>query len=146
MDTRGNIAYFTSAEMPIREDLQSGGINGVPPYLIRNGSGGNEWLPIANPQPHQAVPFEILPFDEMPKLVNPVSGYFINANNDPTGNTRDNNAFNELRPGGGIYYLNPGYAIGTRAGRITQAFEERLAQGPVEPCPLSRERFRSPDR
>jgi len=129
MDVRGNIAYFTSAEMPIREDLQAGIINGVPPYLIRNGQGGNEWLPVANPQPHQAVPFEILPFDEMPQLVNPVSGYFINANNDPTGNTRDNNAFNEMRPGGGIYYLNPGYAIGTRAGRITQAFEERLAEG-----------------
>ena len=55
-----------------------------------------------DPQPHQAVPFEILPFDEMPKLVNPVGGYFINANNDPTGNTRDNNAFNEMRPGGGF--------------------------------------------
>ena len=59
------------------------------------------------------------------------NGYFINANNDPTGNTRDNNAFNELRPGGGIFYLNPGYAIGTRAGRITQGFEERLASGPL---------------
>ena len=129
MDTDGNIAYFTSAEMPIREDLQAGFINGVPPYLVRNGQGGNEWLPVTNPQPDQTVPFEILPFDEMPKLVNPVSGYFINANNDPTGNTRDNNAFNELRPGGGIFYLNPGYAIGTRAGRITQAFEERLAAG-----------------
>jgi penicillin amidase len=131
MDTDGNIAYLTSAEMPIREDLQAGTINGVPPYIIRNGLGGNEWLPVSNPQPQQAVPFEILPFDEMPKLVNPVNGYFINANNDPTGNTRDNNAFNELRPGGGIFYLNPGYAIGTRAGRITQAFEERLAAGPL---------------
>ncbi|MDH3276352.1 MAG: penicillin acylase family protein, partial [Gammaproteobacteria bacterium] len=131
MDTDGNIAYFTSAEMPIREDLQAGIINGSPPYLIRNGQGGNEWLPVSNPQPHQAVPFEILPFDEMPKLVNPVSGYFINANNDPTGNTLDNDAFNELRPGGGVFYLNPGYAIGTRAGRITQAFEERLATGPL---------------
>ena len=131
MDTDGNIAYFTSAEMPIREDLQAGITNGLPPYLIRNGLGGNEWLPVSNPQPQQAVPYEILPFDEMPKLINPVGGYFINANNDPTGNTRDNNAFNELRPGGGIFYLNPGYAIGTRAGRITQAFEERLAAGPL---------------
>ena len=131
MDSDGNIAYFTSAEMPIREDLQAGVINGVPPYIIRSGLGGNEWLPVSNPQPQQAVPFEILPFDEMPKLINPVGGYFINANNDPTGNTRDNNAFNELRPGGGIFYLNPGYAIGTRAGRITQAFEERLAAGPL---------------
>jgi len=131
MDTDGNIAYFTSAEMPIREDLQAGTINGVPPFIIRNGLGGNEWLPVSNPQPHQAVPFEILPFDEMPKLINPASGYFINANNDPTGNTRDNDAFNELRPGGGIFYLNPGYAIGTRAGRITQVLEDRLAAGPV---------------
>ena len=131
MDISGNIAYFTSAEMPIREDLQAGFINGVPPYLIRNGQGGNEWAPPTNPQPHQAIPFEILPFEEMPKLVNPVSGYFINANNDPTGNTRDNNAFNQMRPGGGIFYLSPGYAIGTRAGRITQAFEERLAAGPL---------------
>ena len=131
IDTDGNIAYFTSAEMPIREDLQAGTINGVPPFIIRNGLGGNEWLPVSNPQPHQAVPFEILPFDEMPKLINPVSGYFINANNDPTGNTRDNNAFNEPRPGGGIFYLSPGYAIGTRAGRITQVFEERLAAGPL---------------
>ena len=131
MDTDGNIAYFTSAEMPIREDLQAGFIDGLPPYLIRNGQGGNEWLPVTNPQPNQTVPFEILPFDEMPKLVNPVSGYFINANNDPTGNTRDNNAFNELRPGGGIFYLNPGYAIGTRAGRITQTFEKRLALRPL---------------
>jgi len=131
IDADGNIAYFTSAEMPIREDLQAGNIDGVPPFIIRNGLGGNEWLPVSNPQPHQAVPFEILPFGEMPKLVNPVGGYFINANNDPTGNTRDNNAFNEPRPGGGIFYLNPGYAIGTRAGRITQVFEERLAAGPL---------------
>ena len=131
MDTDGNIAYFTSAEMPIREDLQAGTINGLPPYLIRNGMGGNECLPVINPQPQQAVAYEILPFDEMPKLINPASGYFINANNDPTGNTRDNNAFNELRPGGGIFYLNPGYAIGTRAGRITQGFEERFASGPL---------------
>ena len=131
MDSDGNIAYFTSAELPIREDLQAGVINGLPPYLIRNGTGGNEWLPVSNPQPQQAVPYEILPFDEMPKLINPANGYFINANNDPTGNTLDNNAFNELRPGGCIFYLNPGYAIGTRAGRITQGFEERLASGPL---------------
>ena len=131
MDTDGNIAYFTSAEMPVREDLQAGTVVGLPPYFIRNGTGGNEWAPVSNPQPQQAVPYEILPFDEMPKLINPVNGYFINANNDPTGNTRDNNAFNETRPGGGIFYLNPGYAIGTRAGRITEGFEERLAKGPL---------------
>ncbi|MGB5341891.1 MAG: penicillin acylase family protein [Thermoanaerobaculia bacterium] len=132
-DVSGNIAYFTSAEMPVREDLQAGFIDGLPPYFIRNGTGGNEWLPVMNPQPGQATPYEILPFDEMPKLINPPAGYFVNANNDPTGNTLDNDVFNQLRPGGGIFYLNPGYAIGTRAGRITEALEQRLAAGPVTP-------------
>jgi penicillin amidase len=130
-DVDGNIAYFTSAEMPLREDLQAGFIAGAPPLLIRNGAGGNEWLPVASPQPGQAVPFEILPADEMPQLVNPPAGYFINANNDPAGTTLDNNPFNQLRPGGGIYYLSPGYAQGTRAGRITRALTDRLAAGPV---------------
>jgi penicillin amidase len=131
-DLEGNIAYFTSAEMPLREDLQAGTVNGLPPYFIRNGTGGNEWLPLANPQPAQAVPYEILPFEEMPQLVNPPAGYFVNANNDPAGTTLDNDPLNQLRPGGGIYYLNPGYAIGTRAGRATQALRARLAAGPVD--------------
>jgi len=130
-DVDGNIAYFTSAEMPVREDLQAGFVLGLPPYFIRNGTGGNEWSPVMNPQPGQAIPYEILPFGEMPKLLNPPAGYFVNANNDPIGNTLDNNALNQLRPGGGIFYLNPGYAIGTRAGRIKDALEERLASGPV---------------
>jgi penicillin amidase len=130
-DVDGNIGYFTSAEMPLREDLQAGFVSGLPPFFIRDGTGGNEWLPVSTPQPGQAVPFEILPFDEMPQLVNPPAGYFVNANNDPAGTTLDNNALNQLRPGGGIYYLNPGYAIGTRAGRIEQALEELLSSGPV---------------
>ncbi len=131
VDVKGNIAYFTSAELPIREDLQANTIVGLPPHFIRSGLGGNEWLPVTNPQPHQATPFEILPFDEMPKIINPPARYFVNANNDPTGNTRDNNAFNEFRPGGGIFYLNPGYAVGMRAGRITQDLGDRLAAGRV---------------
>jgi penicillin amidase len=131
-DVRGNIAYFTSAEMPIREDLQAGFVAGLPPYFIRNGTGGNEWLPVKNPQPQQTLPYEILQFDEMPQTVNPPAGYIINANNDPIGNTLDNNPLNEMRPGGGIFYLNPGYAIGTRAGRIKQALEAKLRKGPVD--------------
>ena len=130
-DVRGNIAYFTSAEMPIREDLQAGFVNGLPPYFIRNGNGGNEWLPVQNPQPNQALPYEILPFAEMPQLINPPSGYIVNANNDPIGNTLDNDPLNQLRPGGGIFYLNPGYAIGTRAGRIKQVLEAKLRAGEV---------------
>lgn len=127
-DVEGNIAYFTSGEMPVREDLQAGGVNGLPPFFIRNGSGGNEWLPVQHPQPGQAVPFEVLPFQEMPHVINPPAGWFVNANNDPAGTTLDNNPLNQLRPGGGLYYLNPGYD-GFRGGRITQMIREKLATG-----------------
>ena len=48
-DDRDNIAYFTSGEMPIREDPQAGTVNGVPPFFIRNGVSGNEWMPAQRP-------------------------------------------------------------------------------------------------
>src|SRR5215468_5155246 len=129
-DAQGNIAYFTSAEMPVREDLQAGAVNGLPPWFIRNGQGGNEWLPVQHPQPNQAIPYEIYPAAEMPHVVNPPAGWFVNANNDPIGTSLDNDPLNQLRPGGGIFYLNPGYA-GFRAGRITQLIREKLAAGPI---------------
>jgi penicillin G amidase len=125
-DVEGNIAYFTSAELPLREDLQAGTVNGLPPYFIRNGTGGNEWLPVRNPQPGQAIPYEILPYEEMPQTVNPPAGFFVNANNDPAGTTLDNDPLNQTRPGGGIYYLNNGYA-GIRGGRITALLRAELA-------------------
>ncbi|MEO8034690.1 MAG: penicillin acylase family protein [Acidobacteriota bacterium] len=127
-DVDGNIAYFTSGEMPVREDLQAGKVAGLPPYFIRNGTGGNEWLAVAHPQPNQALPYEILPYAEMPQLLNPSNGWFVNANNDPTGNSLDNDPLNTNRPGGGIYYLNPSYD-GFRAGRITQLVRSKLASG-----------------
>jgi penicillin G amidase len=125
-DVEGNIAYFTSAELPLREDLQAGAVNGLPPFFIRNGTGGNEWLPVQHPQPGQAIPYEILPSSEMPQLLNPPAGFFVNANNDPAGTTLDNDPLNQVRPGGGIYYLNNGYA-GIRGGRITALLRAELA-------------------
>ena len=127
-DRKGNIAYFTSAEMPVREDLQSGTVAGTAPWFVRDGQGGNEWLPVRHPQPGQALPYEIYPADEMPHLVDPSAGWFVNANNDPVGTTLDNDPLNQVRPGGGIYYLNPGYD-GFRAGRITEMLRTRLDQG-----------------
>lgn len=128
-DRRGNIAYFTSAEIPLREDLEAGFINGLPPSFIRNGSGGNEWLPATEPEKNQTLPYAILPAAEMPQVINPKNGWFVNANNDPAGTTLDNNAFNQLRPTGGIYYLNSDYAKGFRAGRITQLIRQYLNTG-----------------
>ncbi len=127
-DVDGNIAYFTSGEMPIREDLQAGTVNGLPPFFIRNGTGGNEWLAVQHPQPQQSIPYEILPYSEMPQVLNPSNGFFVNANNDPIGQSLDNDPLNMTRPGGGIYYLNPSYD-GYRAGRITQMVRQKLANG-----------------
>ena len=132
-DVAGNVAYFTSAEMPIRSDLHQGTVAPgtlpglfppgvpVPPWFIRDGtSGDHEWLPVQNPQDGQAIAWEILTPEEMPQTVNPPAGWFVNANNDPAGTVLDNDPLNQLRKGGpGIYYLNPGYAGGFRAGTIT---------------------------
>jgi penicillin amidase len=67
----------------------------------------------------------------MPHLVNPPAGWFVNANNDPAGTVLDNNPLNQIRPGGGIYYLNAGYDAGFRAGRITELLKGRVSQGEV---------------
>ena len=128
-DVEGNIAFFSAGEIPVREDLQAFTVNGAPPWLVRNGQGGNEWLPTQNPQPHQATPHEILPFAEMPQTVNPSAGWFVNGNNDPLGLTRDNNPLNQVRPGGGLYYLTYSFNRGFRAARINARLRELLATG-----------------
>ena len=132
-DVQGNIAYFTNAEVPVREDLQAGAVRGNPPYLLRDGTGGNEWLPVTNPQPNQSVPYEILPQRELPQVVNPPAGFIVSANNDPTGNTFDNDVLNQVRPGGGIFYL--GFAHNAfRAGRITDMVRAAVRKGRVTPA------------
>lgn len=129
-DGRGDIGYFTSGEVPVREDLQAGFVAGLPPHFIRNGQGGNEWLPVQHPQPQQALPYEVLPFAELPQIVNPPAGFFVNGNNDPVGVTLDNNVFNETRPGGGILYLSFNFndSTGLRAGQITARLKDVLAR------------------
>ena len=129
-DRKGNIAYFTNAEVPIREDLQAGKVDGNPPYLLRDGTGGNEWLPVRNPQPQQSVPYEIVPFREMPQTVNPRAGFVVSSNNDPTGNSFDNDVLNQVRPGGGISYLGF-FHNGFRAGRVTDMVRAAVRKGRI---------------
>jgi penicillin G amidase len=131
-DTAGHIAMITAGEMPLREDLEAGTVHGLPPWFIRDGTGGNEWLSASTTYPGQALPNEILPPEEMPQIVDPPAGFFVNSNNDPVGTTLDNDPLNQLRPTGGIYYLNamnPGYYGGFRAGRITELIREQIAAG-----------------
>jgi penicillin amidase len=130
-DDSGNIAYYTDREVPLREDLQAGTVDGLPPYFIRDGTGTlrHEWIAKgARPESH-AIPFEILPDSELDGLVNPARGWISNANQDPTGQTYDNDPLNELRPGGGIRYLSPGHADGNRNARVTARLGEALADG-----------------
>lgn len=126
VDTSGNIAYLTSAEMPIREDLQANTVT-TPPWLIRDGTGGNEWMPpFGLPTEDQAVPHLTLPYSEMPQAVNPAQGWFANGNNDPVGTTVGNNPFGRQRPGGGIYYLRGIGYDGFRGARIAQVIRKKL--------------------
>ena len=133
-DINGNIAYYTSGELPIREDLQTlffpDGL--ITPALIRDGTheSKHEWLPLQNPQPNQALSTEILPFAEMPQTENPAAGYILNGNNDPIGTTFDNVSWNQFRAGfNGLKYLSSGYAPGFRVGRIQRLFDDLLASG-----------------
>ena len=130
-DEQGNLAYFASAENPLRKDLEDGGVTGLPPYFIRDGSGPNNWVPDPAQSQGQAIPYAVLPFDEMPQTINPENGFFVNANNDPAGVSLDNNPLNQVRPSKptAIYYLNPSFAIGMRAGRITRLVRDQIEAG-----------------
>ncbi len=131
VDDRGNFGYKTSAEIPLREDLQAENVAGLPPFFIRSGTGGNEWIADQSQTEDQAIPYEILPVEEMDGLVNPERGWISNANQDPTGQTFDNDPLNELRPGGGIRYITPGHADGNRNARITDRIQAALGDGSV---------------
>ena len=112
--------------MPLREDLQANTVN-MPPWIIRDGTGGSEWMPPDNSTEGQAVPHAILPYAEMPQAVNIAQGWFANGNNDPVGTTIGNNPFGRQRPGGGIYYLNGLGYDGYRGARVAQLMKAKLA-------------------
>lgn len=128
--TKGEVAYFTTGELPLRQDLEAGKVSGAPPFMIRDGRGGSDWQPLKNKQKFQTVTTEILPFKELPQVINPAAGFVVSANNDPTGDTADNNPLNtKRRKGKGIFYLSGGYASGLRAARLTREIQAAIASG-----------------
>jgi penicillin G amidase len=129
VSTSGDIAYFTSGEVPLREDLETGKVSGAPPFFIRDGRKGNEWKPLGTKQPQQALSTEILPFSELPQVVNPAKGFVVTANADMVGTTASNNPLGRKRANGGIYYLSAFYANGSRAARITRDITALLNSG-----------------
>lgn len=126
--TKGEIAYYTTGELPLRSDLEKGAVNGMPPSFIRDGSGASDWQPLRKKQKFQTLPTEILPFKEMPKVINPPTGFVVSANNDPTGDTGDNNPVNTKRKNGkGILYLSSFYASGLRASQLTSNIKAAIS-------------------
>jgi len=131
-DVKGNIGYFTTGEVPLREDLQAGTVQGSPPWFIRDGRGGNEWLRLTKRGATDGTGYQYVPARELPQVVNPRAGFIVNANNDPSGLTLDNDPLNQLRAGNnGILYLAYTFDIGLRAGRITELVKQRVAAGSV---------------
>jgi penicillin amidase len=131
-DADGNVGYFTSAEVPLRKDLEDGSVFGLPPFFVRDGvSGENNWIADPARSQGQAIPFAILPYAEMPQTLNPANGFFSNANNDPAGTSLDNDVLNQRRLSNpdAIYYLSGGYDPGLRSGRITQLLRDRIQAG-----------------
>jgi penicillin amidase len=130
-DTQGDLAYFSSAKIPLRKDLEAGTPIGHGPAFIRDGRGNANWITQPTSQV-ESPPYQALPFDEMPQIVNPPSGIFVNANNDPTGQTLDGNLFNQTRTNHptAVFYLNHGYADGLRAQAITTQLTHLIQENP----------------
>lgn len=127
--TNGDIAYFSTGELPLREDLEAGQVNGVPPFFVRNGQGGNEWLPLRTRQDRQSLANEILPFSEMPQVINPARNFIVSANNDPLGISANNNRLARKRSNGGIYYLGGLFSSGSRAFVLDQGIAQAVQNG-----------------
>ncbi|MEN8183413.1 MAG: penicillin acylase family protein [Myxococcota bacterium] len=130
-DSSGNLAFFSTGEVPLRADLEAGNVAGAPPWFIRDGSGPNNWIPDPERSQGQVLPFRVLPFDEMPQVVNPAAGFIVNANEDPTGSVLDNDALNQFRPSNpeAIYYFGDFFNLGLRSGRVTRLLRERIEAG-----------------
>ena len=88
----GNLAYFTSAELPLRTGPRAGRRRAEcrPSSCATACRARTTGCADAAHSQGQAIPFEILPAAEMPQTVNPENGFFVNANNDPAGTTLDN--------------------------------------------------------
>ena len=105
-DTSGNIAYFTSGEVPLREDLQAGAVERPASVSDPQRRGWQRVAPRTGATiRNRALPYAILPFSEMPQAGQSAARDHRQFQQRPHGNNRDNNVLNMLRPDGGIRYM-----------------------------------------
>jgi len=104
-DVNGDVDWYPYVLVPRRPA-------GVVPYLPVSGTGDADWLTDA------AGNTSWIPAEELPQSRNPAGGVVISANNDPNGNSFDNDPLND-----GVY-LGDTYAIGFRAERIGELLND----------------------
>ncbi|MEO7331155.1 MAG: penicillin acylase family protein [Minicystis sp.] len=117
-DSKGNVLWTSHANVPVRDpgafkwDAQK--YEGTLPCFVLPGDGTAEWK-------------GYLPDDLVPWEKNPSKGYISTANNDPIGNTLDNDPSNDVLPDGSPMYLASSFDIGFREGRIHTRIEGHKA-------------------
>ncbi|MCB9733226.1 MAG: penicillin acylase family protein [Deltaproteobacteria bacterium] len=108
----GDIGWYPSHNLPIRKHIQAGNTD-YPPFLPMPGdTSDTQWD-------------GFIPRAELPQVVNPAQGWLATANNDPVGNSFDNDPFNDGR------YLGFRWTVGYREGRIQDLLSSKVAAGGI---------------
>lgn len=122
-DTSGNVLWTSHAVVPIRDpkafQWDPATYQGTIPCMVLPGDGSAEWT-------------GKLQDDLVPWAKNPAAGFIATANNDPIGDTLDNNPTNDHLPDGTPMFLQCSFDVGFREGRILTRLKEHTG-------PFSRE-------
>lgn len=113
-DTAGHILWTSHANLPLRDrnafTWDAASYTGQLPCLVLPGDGSAEWT-------------GMLPGRLVPWAKDPSTGYLANSNNDPIGDTLDNDPSNGTLPDGTPAFLACAYDIGLREGRVTSLLQ-----------------------
>ena len=117
-DTAGDILWTSHVLVPTRDrrsfQWDAASYQGNLPCFALPGDGTAEWT-------------GYLPDDLVPWEKDPAAGYISTANNDPIGNTLDNDPSNDTLPDGTPMYLACTYDLGFREGKIHKRIEAHTA-------------------
>lgn len=106
----GDIGWYPAHNLPIRKHIAAGNTD-WPPFLPMPGdTSDTQWD-------------GFIPHAELPQVVNPAKGWIATANNDPVGNSFDNDPFNDG------HYLGFRWTVGYREGRISDLLAAKVATG-----------------
>ncbi len=116
-DTSGNILWTSHANVPTRDPnafaWNAKTYAGNLPCFVLPGDGTADWTGF--------LAGRLVPWEKNPK-----AGFLSTANNDPIGNTLDNDPSNDKLPDGKPMYLAAKFDIGFREGRIQKRIKEHV--------------------